>query len=493
MCTLGPASASVGVLKKLINAGMNVVRLNFSHGDHAFYRTLIQRLRALDPSIAILQDLQGPKLRVGALPDKGVLLEPGQHWILYPEKNRKRVSFDSKVSKKVPLTPQWLPLSEEVAWAASRVAQKNTRILFDDGKLVAQVLHVQRRLAQIEIQVKKGGVLFSHKGVNLPGTALPLPCITEKDWLDLEFGLAHQVDAIALSFVRSAQDILELKKKLLQKGPTHMPLIIPKIELEEAIQNQEAIIGVSDGLLIARGDMAVEIGAAKVPIVQKQLIRACNHFGVPVITATQMLESMVHSVSPTRAEATDVANAVLDGTDAVMLSAETATGAYPVQAVKTMSQIILEAERSEPLHHAPFYPSGRVGSGNTISATRLTEEIVDAIEKSAALISEQIGARAIVCISRSGKAVRVLAKYRPKIPILALVPNQAVFRSLCFVWGVRPLVLAHMGSTDRLLSRVCHLLKKNQCVKKADWVVLTAGIPSLRQGKTNMVQVEQMS
>ena len=390
VCTLGPASQSVEQLTLLIEAGMDVARLNFSHGTHDDHRKLIQNIREASRNchrpIGILQDLQGPKIRVGRLPPEGVTLKKGDCVLLFPEGSTPRTSTKGKIP---------LPISAEIAQSVSQDAQKGALILFDDGKLITRVTEIHS--PEIVIEVEVGGKLTSHKGMNLPGTPLSIPCLTAKDMEDLKFGLSEGVDAIALSFVRAASEILDIKAKM-RKMKNDPPLVIPKIERQEAVEFQDSIIDVSDGLLIARGDMAVEVGAERVPVIQKRLIYACNQLGVPVITATQMLESMVSSPTPTRAEANDVANAVFDGTDAVMLSAETASGQYPCESVKTMTRIILEAElnRLYSRHSETFLMPGSV---------------VDAIGSSAAKISEQVGAVAIACLTHSGMAARTLAKY----------------------------------------------------------------------------------
>lgn len=472
VCTLGPSSRSPEKISSLILEGMDVARLNFSHGTHEFHKALIQTIRSASSekkrTVGILQDLQGPKLRVGTLPPSGILLRAGDQVLLHPEGSPPRLSTHGKIV---------IPISAEIAQAVSLDTEKGARILFDDGKIATRVLQVSSPEMVIEVEV--GGPLTSHKGMNLPGTPLSIPCLTEKDLDDLKFGISQGVDAIALSFVRSAHDIHELRKKMkhLTQDP---PIVIPKIERIEAVEAQDSIIEVSDGLLIARGDMAVEVGAERVPTIQKRLIHACNQLGVPVITATQMLESMISSPTPTRAEASDVANAVFDGTDAVMLSGETASGQYPLEAVQTMSRIVLEAERSHELHsrHAEIFP--------------MPGSVVEAIESSAAQIAEQVGAVAIACLTHSGMAARTLAKYRPDTPIVAIMDHEPLLRRLAFVWGIRGTVIPKIVATDDLFSMVENVLKAEGWAEAEDLVVVTAGVPTLRRGTTNMVKVHRM-
>ena len=472
VCTLGPSSHSREQIAALINEGMDVARLNFSHGTHAFHKEMISTVRSISHElkhpVAIMQDLQGPKIRVGKLPPEGVILKPGDTVLLYPEGSTPRTSTNGKIL---------IPISAEIAQAVASDTEKGARILFDDGRIATRTILVSPPELIVEVEV--GGKLTSHKGMNLPGTPLSIPCLTEKDLEDLRFGLSQGVDAVAMSFVRSAKDIEDIRAQI-KKVTNEPPFIIPKIEREEAVEAQNSIIEVSDGLLIARGDMAVEVGVERVPIIQKQLIHGCNEMGVPVITATQMLESMVSSPTPTRAEATDVANAVFDGTDAVMLSAETASGEYPREAVRTMSRIILEAERATGHYSRHHEIIPRPGS------------VVNAIESSAAHIAEQVGAVAIACLTHSGMAARTLAKYRPQTPIVAIMDNESMLRRLAFVWGIRGVLIPKIVATDDLFAMVENVLKANEWADSEDLVVVTAGVPTLRRGTTNMVQVHRI-
>jgi pyruvate kinase len=472
VCTLGPSSQSKQQLSALIDAGLDLARLNFSHGTHEFHQGLIRSVREAAQEknlpVGIMQDLQGPKIRAGVLPKGGIELRAGDTILLYPEGSTPRLSTQGRIP---------IPISAEIAQSVAAATQKGARILFDDGKIATRASQVSP--PEIVAEVEVGGKLTSQKGMNLPGTPLSIPCLTEKDIEDLKFGLSQGVDAVALSFVRSPQDVEQIKE-IMKKITNDPPIVIPKIEREEALECQDAIIEVSDGLLIARGDMAVEIGAERVPIIQKRLIHGCNQLGVPVITATQMLESMISSPTPTRAEASDVANAVFDGTDAVMLSGETASGQYPLETVQTMARIVLEAERMKDAYSRHPEISPMPGS------------VVDAIESSAALISEQVGAVAIACLTHSGMAARTLAKYRPHSPIVAIMDNEVMLRRLSVVWGVRGAVIPKIVATDDLFSMVEKVLKQHGWADSEDLIVVTAGVPTLRRGTTNMVKVHRI-
>lgn len=472
VCTLGPSSQTVEQLTTLIESGMDIARLNFSHGTHEFHAGLIQNIREASKRakkpVAIMQDLQGPKMRVGKLPKGGLLLKTGDILVLYPEGSSPRTSTEGRIA---------IPISAEIAHGVSKNAQKGARILFDDGKLESIALEIHA--PELVVEVRVGGKLSDHKGINFPGTPLSISCLTEKDLEDLKFGISQNVDAVALSFVRCPQDIDELRDEM-RKLTQNLPLVVSKIEREEAIECQDAIIEVSDALLIARGDMAVELGAERVPAIQKRLIKTCNELGVPIITATQMLESMISSPTPTRAEASDVANAVFDGTDAVMLSAETASGEYPKETVDTMARIILEAERSHEFQKGPR------------DLTPTTGSVVESIEFSAARIAHHVGAVAIACLTHSGMAARTLAKFRPDTPIVAIMDNEAVFRRLAFVWGVRGVVIPKILATDDLFLMLEKVLRETGWAEPEDLIVVTAGVPTMRRGTTNMVKVHRV-
>jgi len=472
VCTLGPATQSKESITKLIGEGMDIARLNFSHGTHEFHASLIKIIRECSKStgknVAILQDLQGPKLRAGKLKEGKVTLKVKEHYLLYPEgaEPSTRFKFDKSI-----------PISAEIAHEIVKDLKKGARILFDDGKISTFVLDIVGDEVLVEADV--GGVLTSNKGMNLPGTPLSLSCCTDKDLEDLKFGLEQKVDAVALSFVRTAQDI-EFVRKIILEHSSHDPLLFAKIEREEAVEAPESIIQVSDGILIARGDMAVELGPDRVPVVQKELIQACNALGVPVITATQMLESMIFAPTPTRAEANDVANAVFDGTDAVMLSAETASGQYPHETVRVMSKIILEAERYTDRFsvHAAIQP--------------LAGSVVDSVQYSAAKIAQHVGAVALACVTHSGTAAKTLSKYRPPTPIIAIMDQEHSLRKLSFFWGVQGVLIPKIVATDDFFQMIEAILKSHRLVENQDYVVITAGIPTLGRGTTNTVKVHKI-
>lgn len=472
VCTLGPSTKSLENIERLIRSGMDIARLNFSHGDHAFHRSLIENIREaskrVGKPIAIMQDLQGPKLRAGKLTPGGILLKEGETLLLYPEGSTPHTKTSGKTL---------VPISSEIALSVSQDIKVGNRILFDDGKIQTVVKSVS--VPEIVVEVTVGGKLTDHKGMNLPGTPLSLSCLCEKDIEDLAFGLKMGVDAVALSFVRTAADIEDLRRKIRAQSNLD-PLIIAKIEREEAVNFQDAVIEVTDGLLVARGDMAVEIGAERVPTVQKRLIHACNELGVPVITATQMLESMISCPTPTRAEASDVANAVFDGTDAVMLSGETASGQYPFEAVETMARIVLESERSKELYSGPQNILPMPGS------------VVESIEFSASRIANHVGATAIACLTHSGVAAKALAKFRPDKKIIAVTENESVLRRLAFTWGVSGVTIPKIVGTDDIFSVVEKLMLDEKIAEKDDTLVITAGIPTLGRGTTNMVKVHKI-
>ncbi len=470
--TLGPSSSTRESIFHLIEDGLDIARLNFSHGTHDFHHGLIENVRgaALDAGhpIAIMQDLQGPKIRAGKLPPGGIPLRAGDVLLLYPEGATPRLSTTGRLP---------VPISAEIAEPVSKNCRPGARILFDDGKISTRVLEVSPPELVVEVEI--GGTLTSNKGMNLPGTPLSIPCLTPKDLIDLKFGIDHGVDAVALSFVRTADDIIDLREKM-RKLTNNPPLIVAKMEREEAVEYQDSIIEASDCLLVARGDMAVEISAERVPAVQKRLIRSCNELGVPIITATQMLESMVSSPTPTRAEASDVANAVFDGTDAVMLSAETASGQYPRETLQVMSRIVIEAERSREFSRGPTDLVPLPGSS------------VESIEFSASRVAHHVGAVAIACLTHSGVAARALAKFRPDTPIVAIMDKEPMLRRLAFSWGVRGALIPEILATDDLFLMVEKVLLQEGWAQMGDVVVVTAGLPTLRRGTTNMMKVHKI-
>jgi len=462
VCTIGPASDAPEILAALMDAGMNVARLNFSHGTHDEHRVRISRLRNLAAQkklpLAILQDLSGPKLRTGLMAAP-VELKSGDTFIL----TSRDVPGDAR---EVSVTFRELPLYVQIG----------ETILLADGSLQLQV--VDKNETDLICRVIDGGALSSKKGINLPQTSLPIPALTEKDKADLEFGLEAGVDYVALSFVRLPGDI-QLVKEVMAAQSCFAP-IIAKIEKHEALQNIDAIIAAADGIMIARGDLAVETPLERVPLVQKSLIKKCNRAGKPVITATQMLKSMVEEPRPTRAEANDVANAVFDGTDAVMLSEETAAGKYPVPAVQVMNKILQTTE-------SELKP--RDWLRTEIHQGKIA--IAAAVSHAAVGIAQDLNVAAILAPTRSGTTARMVARYRPRVPIVAVCHRPETYRGLALIWGVHPLALDdEVIDSDALIARCKAEALQHGYVVSGDTVLITAGLPLSAQSTTNLIKVE---
>ncbi|MDR6226622.1 pyruvate kinase [Desmospora profundinema] len=461
VCTIGPASEDRDTLKNLIKAGMNVARLNFSHGDHAEHLRRIERIREveaeLDSRVALLLDTRGPEIRTGELAVDEVELETGADFTLTTEPME---GDASKVSVSYP------GLVEDV--------KPGSVILVDDGLISLEVKEVAG--SDIHCRILNGGPLKSRKGVNVPGVSVNLPGITEKDAADIRFGIEHQVDFIAASFVRKPEDVLEIRK-ILEEYDADIH-IISKIENQEGVDNLQSILEVSDGLMVARGDLGVEIPAEEVPIVQKEMIRLCNRLGKPVITATQMLDSMQRNPRPTRAEASDVANAIFDGTDAIMLSGETASGRYPVEAVQTMDRIASRAESS--LKYTDIFRE-------RIEETDVS--IPDSISQAVVHTTWTLKSSAIITSTESGRTARMVSKYRPQAPIVAVTVHDSVLRKLCLVWGVYPVLGTQVTTTDEMLQSAIAASLKSSYVRHGDSVVITAGVPVGQSGTTNILKV----
>lgn len=461
VCTIGPACDSSEVLRELILGGMNVARLNFSHGTHQEHGERIRKIRelseALHRPIAILQDLAGPKIRVGTIPEPGIYLKPGQPFVLTGEDV---VGTEERVS----LSYQDLPL--EVA--------PGDRLLLADG--IMEVIVKEVHGLDIRCEVITGGLLTSHKGINLPSGTLKTPSMTEKDMVDLAFGLEKGIDFIGLSFVRDASDILRAKGIITGKGKDTP--VIAKIEKHEAIRNIDGIIEAADGVMVARGDLGVETPLEEVPSIQKMVIRKANLAGKPVITATQMLRSMVDTPRPTRAEATDVANAVMDGTDAVMLSEETASGAYPVEAVRFMVRIVESAEKHFP--HDRYL------------AMVPRKEISETVAHASCILADHLDAAAIVAPTRSGLTARNISRFRPKRPVIALSPDPGTISRLCLWWGCIPRLVAPATDTDEMIRDAAEEALKSGHAAHGELVVITSGHPVWMAGTTNMVRVKRL-
>jgi pyruvate kinase len=464
VCTLGPASDDEATLRAFIEAGMAVARINFSHGSHEDQARRIGLVRQIaqemDHAVAILADLQGPKLRVGLLPNQPLDLVEGQTVTL--------IDADSSTE------PGTIPVPHP---EVIRDVQPGSRILLDDGLLELRVTDCQAD--RVLAQVVTGGPLTSRKGLSLPHTSLKMPSVTDKDQADAAFALEQQVDYFALSFVRSADDVRHLRAWLAGQG-AHTP-IIAKIEKPEALDCIDDILAVSDGLMVARGDLGVEAPAEEVPIAQKRIIRACNEAGKPVITATQMLDSMIRNPRPTRAEASDVANAILDGSDGIMLSGETAVGRYPLITVQTMARIAQVTERSMPYQdwlQRAFLASSR--------------SVTDAISQVACELAAELGCKAILTSTTSGETAQQVACHRPATPIVAPTPNPATHRRLALVWGVQPLLVDEFTDTDSMIVSAVEAARSRGQVADGDLVVLTAGVPLGGAGLTNMLKVHRV-
>lgn len=483
VATIGPASSDRPVVENLIKAGVDVFRLNFSHGTKEDHLLRIQTIREaaqnIGKPVALLQDLQGPKLRVGRFPGGSLNLEKSAEVHFRYEKDRTAVAV--QIEGKPPIIPyNYQPLPREI-----RVGH---RILMDDGNLEVVVTGLGQgpELSDlIQAQVVFGGLLKDHKGMNYPDTKLSIQSFTPKDKEDLLFGMEHNVDYVALSFVRTAEDVRELKR-FMHSHKKNIP-VVSKIEMADAITNLKSILDITDAVMVARGDLAVEVGNAKVPALQKEIISLSNARGIPVITATQMLESMITAPRPTRAEASDVANAVLDGTDALMLSAESASGKFPVLAVSVMANIILETELRKKSLLGDIMQQPPASTDNTI---------VEAVEYAASSLIRALGAKAAVCITHTGESPLALARFRPPCPIFAFSDNDAVARRLALVWGISTEVLPQdqiqseeKEDLEQLFSFAEKHLVESRIIEKGDLIVCSAGSPPLKHGSTNLLKV----
>lgn len=462
VCTIGPASETVEQLVQLINAGMNVARLNFSHGDHQEHLARIINIREAakqtGKTVGIMLDNKGPEIRTGDLETEFVEISTGNQLV---------IAMDELPGNEDRISVSYAGLINDI--------HVGSTILLDDGLIELEVTDIQD--GEIITQVLNNGILKSHKGVNVPNVSLDLPGITEKDAGDIRFGIEQGIDFIAASFIRSASDVLEIREFLEEHGAGDIH-IIPKIENREGVDNTEEILNVSDGLMVARGDLGVEIPAEEVPIVQKQLIRQCNIHGKPVITATHMLDSMQRNPVPSRAEANDVANAIFDGSDCVMLSGETAAGDYPVEAVMTMDRI---ARRSEQvLDFRELFENRSKDSDTTIT---------DAISQSVANSALNLDVSAIVTATESGNTARMIAKYRPEASIVAVTHSEEVCRRLTLVWGVIPQMGKVASSTDEMLEIAIEGSLQSGVVHHGDLVVISAGVPVGESGTTNLMKV----
>jgi pyruvate kinase len=467
VATIGPASSSPEMIVRLLEAGMDVARLNFSHGTYEEHAQRIVMLReaarTLDRPLAILQDLQGPKIRTGSLVGDGpVQLRAGERF---------DITTHDVVGSAARVGTTYTALPHDV--------RPGDRILLSDGLIELRVLDTTDD--EVRTEVVFGGELREHQGINLPGVNVSAPALTPKDAADLDFGLEQGVDYVALSFVRRAMDIQTIKQRI--AAADKATPVIAKIEKPEALDDLAAILEASDAIMVARGDLGVEMPPERVPVVQKQLIEAANAAGVPVITATQMLDSMIRNPRPTRAEASDVANAIIDGTDAVMLSGETATGLFPVESVQMMARIAEAAE-----------VSGRHGDLHTMAAPLSTRanSVAKAISAAACAIVQTLPVHAVVAFTMSGSTARLVAHLRPTVPILAFTPSETVCRRLNLVWGVTPIMCDYVDRLDDLGARLGEILLARGFAQPGDTVVMTGGHPIAARGQTNFVKVMQL-
>lgn len=466
VATVGPASESTEQLQALISAGVDIFRLNFSHGDHANKAEIIARIRALTDkdggAVAILADLQGPKIRAGMMEGGSLLLEDGQTVTMT---TRDVVGRDGVIPARYPELPDNVAVGES--------------ILLDDGMLELEVVGIDG--SEIACRVVHGGILKDRKGINLPGSSVSVPCLTEKDLLDLDFCVEQKVDFLALSFVRKAADVADLKERLDKVG-SDIP-VIAKVEKPQAIRDFDNILAVADGIMVARGDLGVEIPPEQVPLLQKEMILKCNKIGKPVITATQMLESMIDNPRPTRAETSDVANAIMDGTDAVMLSAETAAGKFPIDAVELMVRVARDVEKGALMRGCKFQPS---------VAASGTQRQADAIGQAACKVAENVEAKAVLAFTQTGSTAALVAKHRPGLPIYAITPNLKVRRRLSLHAGVHSLAVENVENTEAQIHAMENVAIRAGLLQPNDVVVITMGSPISAAGTTNLIKVHTL-
>ncbi|KHD87335.1 MAG: hypothetical protein OM95_15060 [Bdellovibrio sp. ArHS] len=463
VATIGPATRDEKNLEKAIKAGMNVARLNFSHGSHEDHLKVIHSLRKLSQElrapVAILQDLQGPKIRVGKFEKGSIEIKPGEQLVITTDAVLGTTGLIPSDFKELPLA-----------------CSPGTRILLDDGLMELKVLKIRGH--EVDAEVVYGGILKDRKGMNLPGVNLPVECMTPKDLEDLDFGIANKVDYIALSFVRHARDIRKLREIIESKNSNAK--IVAKIEMVEALENLEEICRLSDVVMVARGDLAVEVGQSRLPGFQKRIIQVCNQLGKPVITATQMLDSMVENPRPTRAEITDVANAVLDGSDALMLSAESASGKHPFKCIRTMHEIITEVERNEEEYYKLSLESEFLSTPAAIAA-------------SASLSALKLNATAIICLTTSGKTANIISGFRPKARVISVTQHMDVLNSMELMWGIQTHVIKPYKTMEDILSQIDQLMVTHGLAKTGDRVILTLGQPIAQGAKTNSIYVHTVN
>lgn len=463
VCTIGPSTNTQEAIINLLLHGMNVARINCSHGTHEIHARSISYIRKAardhDYSIPVLIDLQGPKIRVGQMKDGGQIMEEG---------STITITGDEVLGTTNVIPIDYKKLVDE--------AEVGNVILLDDGLLEFKI--TAKVGTNLEAKVVVGGLLKSRKGVNLPNVKISIPALTQKDLNDLHFGLQQDADYVALSFVRSADEVLGLKEMIVAAGSEAK--VIAKIEKPEALDNIDDIIDAADAIMVARGDLGIEINTEEVPVIQKMIIEKCRKHGKPVITATQMLDSMINNPRPTRAESSDVANAVLDGTDAVMLSGETAAGKYPMEAVNVMDRICRKVEERSPhLYNSLEY----------VNPEDEEKQVIESIAQSCIFMADNVGAKAISTITHSGSTARRIAKFRPKLPIIAFTESKKIRRQLNLVWGVRSVRLDKLFDTDRSVKLMEKYLLENGLVRIGERIVIATGIPTAKRGRTNMITI----
>jgi pyruvate kinase len=461
IATVGPASLAPDTMLAMIQAGVDVIRLNFSHGDRRFQQTVIDQVREINNthnySIALLADLQGPKIRVREVEGDGIFLEDDSEVL---------ISTDKGVGTRELLYIQYAEFARDV--------QAGERVLVDDGKIVLEVIETNQ-IDRVRLKVINGGLLTSKKGVNLPNTKISQPCLTQKDLEDLEFALQNDVEWVGLSFVRSASDVIELKHLIAAQGK--MAKVIAKIEKPEAIQDINHIIRESDALMVARGDLGVEVPMQEVPLIQKELIKKCLRNSKPIIVATQMMESMITNYNPTRAEVNDVANSILDGADAVMLSGETSVGKFPVRVIESVQKIIENVEGYQGIYH------------NDLMRISRDRFITDAICRAAVELADKARAKGIITMTFSGYTAYEISSYRPKADIFVFTGNRSLLNQLSLVWGVRGFFFDKFVSTDHSIAESSYILKREGMVQEGELLVHTASVPIHEKGQTNMLKL----
>lgn len=466
VATIGPASSSREVLKNMILNGLDVARLNFSHGDYADHQAVVEHVRSINAELgtntSLLADLQGPKLRVGEMQDGSVMLEAGK---------KIKISTVKQIGTADVIYTNYREFAQDV--------KAGETVLLDDGKLMLKVLQTNQK-DEVECEIVQGGPLSSRKGLNLPNTKVSLPSLSEKDLQDLDFALSQNVDWVGLSFVRNASDVVALKE-IIAKSNRHAK-VVAKIEKPEAVEQLDEIIRVTDAVMVARGDLGVEIPLESVPLIQKRIVLKCVSSAKPVIVATQMMESMITNVTPTRAEVTDVANAVLDGADAVMLSGETSVGKYPVEAIRIMNNIIREAEKFDGLYYHEEMP------------TEVDEQrfMTDSVCYSACRLASRVKATALVTMSFSGYTGYRISSWRPNANVFVFTSNKKIITQLNLVWGVRAFYYDKMVSTDQTIADIRFFLKKNGLTNDGDFIIHLASMPIAEKGMTNMIKLSKV-